>query len=226
MLAIGFSPLYLEENGDAIRANWPRVPLPHSEEALRDSARLGYKVAQLLDVDTRLTGVDNPPVRERLQRVAAVTKIGGGGLNAEAGDLAVNVGWGIVQKRAIMPGAGHAEERERTEEESAGLSDEQRELLGEQLVDVYLNENAYYRAVPAAAWDYKIGGFQVLRKWLSYREQRVLGRDITVGEARGFTSIVRRLTELVLLGPRLDENYVGVTESPHQERLFADVTAS
>jgi hypothetical protein len=43
-------------------------------------------------------------------------------------------------------------------------SDEQRELLGEQLIDVYLNQSTYYKAVPAAAWDYKIGGFQVLRK--------------------------------------------------------------
>jgi hypothetical protein len=48
----------------------------------------------------------------------------------------------------------------------------------------------------------------------------VLGRDLTVAEARDFTSIVRHLTELILLGPRLDDNYIGVTESPDQERLF------
>lgn len=75
--------------------------------------------------------------------------------------------------------------------------------------------------MPAAAWDYKIGGFQVLRKWLSYRDRRVLGRDLTTAEARTFTNIARRLTGLVLLGSKLDANYIGVTESPQQEQLFA-----
>ena len=62
--------------------------------------------------------------------------------------------------------------------------------------------------MPGAAWDYKIGGFQVLRKWLSYRDKRALGRDLTAGEARTFTAIARRLTALVLLGPELDANYL------------------
>jgi hypothetical protein len=89
------------------------------------------------------------------------------------------------------------------------------------MLDVYLNDDVRWRGVPAAAWDFKIGGFQVLRKWLSYREQRALGRDITTAEARHFTVMARRLTALVMLGPKLDANYIGVTESPHQEQLFA-----
>ncbi len=121
-----------------------------------------------------------------------------------------------------MPGSGKSVQRPRTDVDSAGLTVEQRGLLGEEVLDIYLNEHARWTAVPAAAWDFKIGGFQVLRKWLSYRERRVLGRDLTVAEARAFTSITRRLTELVLLGPKLDANYIAVTESPHQERLFVD----
>ena len=68
--------------------------------------------------------------------------------------------------------------------------------------------------MPGAAWDYKIGGFQVLRKWLSYRDKRVLGRDLTTDEARTFTTTARRLTALVLLGPKLDTNYLRVTDLP------------
>ena len=88
------------------------------------------------------------------------------------------------------------------------------------MLDIYLNDQARWRAVPAAAWDFKIGGFQVLRKWLSYRERRVLGHDLTIAEARVFTNITRRLTALVLLGAKLDANYIAVTGSPHQEQLF------
>ena len=61
----------------------------------------------------------------------------------------------------------------------------------------------------------------MLRKWLSYREQRVIGRGLTIEEARTFTGIARRLAELILLGPQLDANYIAVTESPHQGELFA-----
>jgi len=221
-LAIGFTPLYLEENGDAIRSNWPRIPLPGSEEALRDSARLGYQITHLLDLDTPIAGVDVPPVTERLKPVGAITQTSGGALDPTAGDLAVTAGYGVKQKTgAVMPGSGRVEPRERTDADSLGLDREQRELLGQQVVDVYLNENAYWKAIPAAAWDFKIGGFQVLRKWLSYRERGVLGRALTVAETRAFMSISRRLTELSLNGPKLDANYVGVTESPHQEKLFA-----
>ena len=34
-----------------------------------------------------------------------------------------------------------------------------------------LNESAYWRNVPEKVWDYTIGGYQVIKKWLSYREQ-------------------------------------------------------
>ena len=91
---------------------------------------------------------------------------------------------------------GRAVERDRTDAESVGLSDDERDILGEQILDIYLNRKVFWSGVPAAAWDYKIGGFQVLRKWLSYREERVLQRALTVGEARTFTHLVRRLTEL------------------------------
>jgi Type ISP C-terminal specificity domain len=57
------------------------------------------------------------------------------------------------------------------------------ELLG-RAVDVFLNGTTHWRAVPEAAWEYFIGGYQVIKKWLSYREEAVLGRALTKDEAR------------------------------------------
>ena len=54
------------------------------------------------------------------------------------------------------------------------------QLLGAKTCDVYLNDTAYWRNIPANVWNYHIGGFQVIKKWLSYREQRVLGRALTM----------------------------------------------
>jgi hypothetical protein len=217
-LAIGSSPLYVEQNGEAVRSDWPRIPLPDSEQMLRESAALGAQVAALLNPDASVTGVNMAPLDPYLRTVAVIERSDGEPLNPIEGDLAVTVGWGIVQPRAVMPGAGKYDVREGALADGGGLTDEQRDALGEQALDIYLNDHACWRGVPAAAWDYKIGGFQVLRKWLSYREKRVLGRDLTTAEARVFTDIARRLTALLLLGPRLDANYL---EALRQKR--ADV---
>jgi hypothetical protein len=213
-LAIGVSPLYVEQNGEAVRSDWPRIPLPASGQALRESAALGRQAAALLNPHTPVTGVDAAPLDLYLRTVAAIERIDSKPLNPGKGDLAVTAGWGIVQPRAVMPGAGKYDVRERAASDSEGLANEDRDVLGEQVLDIYLNDYARWRGVPGAAWDYKIGGFQVLRKWLSYRDKRVLGRDLTTAEARTFTTIARRLTALVLLGPKLDTNYLRATDPP------------
>lgn len=74
-------------------------------------------------------------------------------------------------------------------------------LWGTQTHDIYLNDEAFWSNVPSAVWEYTIGGYQVLKKWLSYREKNVLDRDITKEEAREFTHIVRRIAALLLLEP-------------------------
>lgn len=211
-LAIGASPLYVEQNGEAVRSDWPRIPLPRSASSLRDSSRLGRKVAHVLNLDEHLTGVDKPPIEPRFQQVATIARHDGNAIDPGRGDLAVTAGWGIVQQRAVMPGPGRFDIRERLKSDKAGLSDEEIDLLGEQVLDVHLNEHVSWQGIPTAVWDFKIGGFQVLRKWLSYREKRSLGRDLTLTEARTFATIARRLTALVLLGPELDSNYLDVVD--------------
>ena len=63
--------------------------------------------------------------------------------------------------------------------------------LGATTFDVYLNTRAFWRNVPAAAWRYKIGGYQVLKKWLSYREQPILGCNLTLEGVQHFTDSAR-----------------------------------
>jgi Type ISP C-terminal specificity domain len=49
-------------------------------------------------------------------------------------------------------------------------------------LDVYLNTDAWWSNVPEKVWAYALGGYQVIKKWLSYREQSVLGRALTPDE--------------------------------------------
>jgi hypothetical protein len=218
-LAIGYSPLYLEENGDAIRNDWPRIPLPSLQEELRASARLGQRIADILDVDCEKIELD-PGVQASARTIARLGRADGTPVALGSGDLALTAGWATEQvrtqrsgavSRIVMPGRGRTQVRPWSGAERAGLTDEHISLLGTEAVDVYLNDRACWHGVPQAAWDFKIGGFQVLRKWLSYRDKAVLGRDLTVAEVRQFTNICLRITQLVLLGSRLDANYLAAT---------------
>jgi hypothetical protein len=179
------------------------------------TVEIGCK-ARLLDPRTPVSGVDTPPVDPRLRAVAVIERTDGRPLNPGTGDLAVAAAWAIVQRRAVIPGAGKYDVRERTAADGDGFTSEDLDLLGEQVLDIYLNDDARWRGVPAAAWDFKIGGFQVLRKWLSYRDRRVLGRDLSIDEARTFTTMARRLAMLALLAPTLDANYLASADPSPQ----------
>ena len=91
-----------------------------------------------------------------------------------------------------MPGHGRAEERPYTADERTALGNAIT-TSGESTVDVYLNDRAYWRNVPITVWNYKLGGYQVLKKWLSYRESRVLGRPLLPEEVQHFTDTARRI---------------------------------
>ncbi|MCH6586821.1 MAG: hypothetical protein IH805_00695 [Proteobacteria bacterium] len=68
---------------------------------------------------------------------------------------------------------------------------------------------------PARVWAATIGGYQVMKKWLSYREYALLGRPLHAEEARYVTEIARRLAALRLLEPALDANYNAVRADPY-----------
>lgn len=187
-LAVLHSPAYRVENAGALRQDWPRVPLPVSRKVLEISAALGREVAALLDVETPVPGVIQGEPRADLQSVAVLATADG-----NAPDFTINVNWGYFGAgSAVMPGRGRAVEHDG-------------------LVDVYLNTTTYWRDIPLAVWEYTLGGYQVLKKWLSYRETAVLGRPLKADEAREFMHNARRIAALLALNDALDENYRAVT---------------
>ena len=217
-LAVGYSPAYLAENADGIRQDWPRVPLPTQNEDLLASATLGRQLATLLDTESSVLGVTEGSLRPELQAIGLIARVGGGNLNPAAGDLAITVGWGHAGQGGVtMPGRGKLTERAYDQAELATIEAGARGLglslagalaqLGDRTYDVYLNDVAYQRNVPVNVWRYAIGGYQVIKKWLSYREKRLLGRDLRVEEVREVRDMARRIAAILLLQPRLDDNY-------------------
>jgi len=60
-----------------------------------------------------------------------------------------------------------------------------------------------------------IGGYQVVKKWLSYREEKLLGRPLTKDEVRYVQETVRRIAAILLLQSALDANYRAVKENTY-----------
>jgi hypothetical protein len=196
-LAVLHSPEYRRENSGALRQDWPRVPLPKLREALLASAELGRHVAELLDTEAPVEGVTKGAPRPELKSIAELKTSG----NL---DLKVTSRWGHAGQNGVtMPGKGQLETR-------SCAADEVASSLGQSTHDVYLNEAAWWSNVPERVWAYTLGGYQVIKKWLSYREFELLGRPLTPDEAREVTHMARRIAALVLLQPELDRNYQAV----------------
>jgi len=139
----------------------------------------------------------------------------------------VTAGWGHGGSgKPTMPGRGKSEERGYTTDEmeaiktgakALGLTEaEAFKRLGNTTFDIYLNDEVFWRNVPSGVWSYVIGGYQVIKKWLSYREKKVLDRALTPEEARYVTEMVRRIAAILLLEPALDENYQSVKKDTYE----------
>lgn len=203
------APSYEDDNMDALRIDWPRVPFPGGNEAFLASADLGRRLGTLLNAEIEVDGVTRGALYDGLAAIAL----------PYGSSYSVTAGWGSIQRkpngtRLTMPGAGTATERDWTAAERQALEriatrhdldpDVTLGLLGQTVVDVAINGSTGWAAVPSKVWSYTQGGYQVLKKWLSYRELDVLGRDLTGQEIMHFAKTARRITEILCMGPALD----------------------
>ena len=113
-------------------------------------------------------------------------------------DLSVTAGWGHEQvhagrkTRSIMPGSGRVAPHPA---DPGGA------------LDVYLSDRVRWSNVPRSARGFTLGGYPVLKKWLSYREEKLLGRSLRPDEALHFTQTARRIAALRALEGELDAHY-------------------
>jgi hypothetical protein len=222
-LAIAYSPEWLEENQDAIVQDWPRVPMPLDPEQLRASTVLGKQIADLLDPDIAVSGVTAGAIEPALRLIAVLAKTGGGSANGE--DFALTARWGALDSsHKVMPGPGKLEQRAYSPDEQACA--DQASLLGERTCDVYLNTDVFWRNVPSEVWDFTVGGFQPLKKWLSYRERTILDRALTITESGYFRDTARRLAKIRLLAPELDANFRACADAAYDWRSPPPVPGS
>lgn len=200
-LAVLHAPAYRTANAGALRQDWPCLPLPPAPAALLALAALGRQVAALLDVRRPVPGVTHGAVAPELRPLGAPQRRPGAPddqLHPADGHFALRAQWGTRSGGTVLPGKGRTTP-------TPGLEATH--------LDVWLNDEACWAAVPAAVWATTLGGYPVLKKWLSYRAAPVLARDLTSDEVQEFTRLVRRLAALLALAPALDVAYAASAEA-------------
>jgi hypothetical protein len=204
-VAILHSLQYRTENGDALKQNWPRIPLPNDQKYLQQSAQLGQQLAALLDPETPVSGVTQTP-SDPLKIIAVPLTTHGGNFKPE--DFALTANWGYGGNgKPTMPGKGKAIQRPYTPTERDTLGPERIAQLGEHTYDIYLSDRAYWCNIPDRVWHYTLGGYQVIKKWLSYRAEKIINRPLKQDELIHVVHTARRLAAILLLEPELDTNY-------------------
>ena len=187
----------------------------------------GRQLAHLLGSDTPVPGVTTGTIRPEIITIAEPATTDDRNMTGD--DFALTAGWGhFGSGEAVMPGQGKAIERAYTAKVRDALSrhsgasrnpdtlanaqsasanaapdpEATMAVLGETTYDIYLNDRAYWQNVPANVWQYKLGGYQVLKKWLSYREQTILARPLKPEEVQHFTHTARRIGAILTLTQR------------------------
>ena len=215
-LAVLHDPTYNQLNADTLRAEGPRIPLPGwpngtaegTAEAFVRSADRGRDLATLLDPETAVPGITKVPLRPDIATIAVPATTDGRSMTRD--DFTLEAGWGhFGPGNAVMAGQGRAVERPYTLAERAALG-EARSTLGKVTFDILLNGHAFWSNVPAAVWNYKLGGYQVLKKWLSYREHAILGWPLSPEEVQYFAHTARRIAAILLT---ISSNNFSVAES-------------
>ena len=171
-LATLHDPAYREANAGGLRMGWPRIPLPDDRDALTASAERGRTLARLLDTESAAADLLN-------NKIAVPTKTDGS--NMKDDDFKLTAGWGHYGRGgAVMPGQGRIEDHGDT-------------------VNIHLNDQAYWSNIPKPVWQYRLGGYQVLKKYLSYRDHKVLARALTLAELNHFSQTARRIAAILQL---------------------------
>ncbi len=184
VLAVLHDFSYRQSNAGALRMEWPRIPLPYwselsartvtgendlastveeAAESLAGTIARGRVLAALLDPETPVLGVTSGELQPAIAAIAVPATTHG--RNMFDDDFRLTAGWGYLGSgQAVMPGQGRAVERAYSGSERSELGDAL-DTLGEETYDVYLNDDAYWMNVPANVWNYRLGGYQVLKKW-------------------------------------------------------------
>ncbi|NBD36595.1 MAG: DUF559 domain-containing protein [Chloroflexi bacterium] len=168
--AIFHSPTYRERYAEFLKIDFPRVPITSDAELFWQLVALGQEL-----IDLHLLDPQAPPL-QKLGR-----EPGGGASYPVSGSDRVKRRGGFPK---FIP-AGQSRTK------TSDVAEQNR---------VYINLEQYFAGVPAEVWEFEVGGYQVLHKWLKDRK----GRQLSLSELMHYQKIVVALQETIRLMAEID----------------------
>lgn len=80
---------------------------------------------------------------------------------------------------------------------------------GRDLPRIYINQDQYFEGIEKEIWEYQVGGYQVLNKWLKDRKKRTLSLD----DIKHYCKISTALKKTIEIQKEIDELYSDVEKS-------------
>ena len=71
---------------------------------------------------------------------------------------------------------------------------------------VYINDSQYFEGIEREVWEYQIGGYQVLDKWLKDRK----GRKLSLDDIKHYCQIATALEETIEIQRDIDNVYLDI----------------
>lgn len=196
--AVLHAPAYQSENKSALSSDWSHLPIPKNASLFEKLATVGDQVAQLLDANRDARDVIAAVLTtDRAKQLGQLRRLDGKTINAD--DLAVSVTYWGGGKGKWVP---------RPFEENEMPVPTAVESWGDRTGDLFISGQVHFGHVPEAVWQYQLGGYPVLKKWLGYRQaDRRDGKPLTDDERRWLRQMIQRIAALLALGPTLDALY-------------------
>lgn len=193
VLAVAHSPQYELDHAEAIAQDWLHIPIPRKGDLAEEISLLGEDVSALLNPLADVEKILKRVLGTRIKTLGVVEKKCGGAI-AES-DLTVTYSF-----FGAAPG-GWTERSPEGEKDTATS-------LGEVTGDLNLNQDVYLKNVPGKIWEYELGGYPVIKKWLGSRDAtRRPGKPLSIEEMDHLRSMIHRIAALLLLHDKLDAAY-------------------
>src|SRR5574337_1308241 len=71
---------------------------------------------------------------------------------------------------------------------------------------VYINEAQYFEGIAQETWEYQIGGYQVLNKWLKDRKERILSLE----DIQHYCRVATALSNTIAIQGDIDDLYAEI----------------
>jgi hypothetical protein len=196
--AILHAPSYQAEHKSALSADWAHLPIPKDKKLFDRLVAAGEQVTHLLDADRDASDVIKAVVgTDRARSLGPLRRTDAQQVRPD--DLIITVTYWGGGKGRWKPRPFMAQELPATEFGDA---------WGERTGDLFVNDHACFANVPELIWNYQLGGYPVLKKWLGYRQaDRRDGKPLTDNERKWFREVIQRIAALLALGPSLNALY-------------------